>query len=180
MCPSCKSIWTIHDLSRSAYACPACGRQLRMGSDISVRSATGKVLTPCTRERANKELLAGRAHFDDEGTLWLYDSPERNALYRRKVFERDHGTCLWCGHSADTVDHVVPYSEGGIYHPLNLVCACERCNQKRQNRDAFEFLELLAGEGTPSPYAGYVVERYALAYLFVRQAKELQEPHGRR
>lgn len=132
----------------------------------------GKVLTPCTLERANKEIAASRGYFDTHGTLWLYDAPERNASYRNTVFERDQGTCLWCGKPADTVDHIIPYSEGGVYHPANLFCACRHCNQKRQSDSVLLFLERLAGENAPSPFAGYIVERYNLACGLVPLIKQ--------
>ncbi|WP_054968042.1 HNH endonuclease [Alicyclobacillus ferrooxydans] len=171
MCPRCKGYWRIRDLETANYACLHCGYQLKLGSVTPVRSARGKVLTPCTTERAEKEVAASRAYFDDAGTLWLYDAPELNARYRDIVFRRDHATCLWCGQPADTVDHIIPYSEGGVYHPVNLLCACRHCNQRRQNEEAFRFLEILAGCGTPSPYADYVVERYALACAIVPRVK---------
>ncbi len=172
MCPHCKKIWLISELVGSDYACPFCGYKLKFGSVVPVKSARGKVLTPCTVDRANKEVTAGRARWDMFGILWLYDAPENNALYRRIVFTRDHSTCLWCGEEATTVDHIIPYSEGGPYHPVNLFCACEKCNQKRKNDDVILFLELLAGEGSPSPYADYVLERYALACSFVGRIRE--------
>ncbi|GMA61588.1 HNH endonuclease [Alicyclobacillus fastidiosus] len=173
MCPNCKATWSIRALMKAEYQCPRCGHQLKQDSVVPVKSAKGKVLTPCTLDRARKEVAAGRARWDRQGNLWLNDAPENNALYRRIVFKRDHGTCLWCGDEANTVDHVVPYSDGGPYHPENLFCACESCNQKRQNEDAYTFLELLAGEGIPSPYAGYVVQRYRLATAFVQRRRAL-------
>jgi hypothetical protein len=172
MCPFCKTKWAIHDLVEADFACPSCGHKLKPDSVVPVKSAKGKVLTPCTVERANKEVAAGRARWDLNGVLWLYDAPENNALYRRIVFTRDSGTCLWCGGEADTVDHIIPYSEGGPYHPINLFCACENCNQKRKNDSVYYFLEILAGEGAPSPYAGYILERYALAAAFVQHIRE--------
>jgi hypothetical protein len=161
----------MRELIEAKYTCTHCGYQLRVGSVVAVRSAGGKILTPCTLERANREVAAKRARFDAEGTLWLYDAPEQNAAYRRIVFERDAGTCLWCGKPADTVDHIIPYSEGGVYHPSNLICACRHCNQKRQSDGVLLFLERLAGDNSPSPYAAYVIERYALACTVVPRLK---------
>jgi 5-methylcytosine-specific restriction endonuclease McrA len=53
------------------------------------------------------------------------------------VLDRDKGTCVYCGWSrgrsygrADSihVDHVVPWSRGGVATRENLVCSCGSCN----------------------------------------------------
>lgn len=171
MCPKCKGTWLLGDLARADYQCLYCGHKLRSASDVPVRSAKGKVLTPCTIDRAEREVTAGRARWDASGTLWLHDAPEQNAYFRLAVLERDKSICVWCGKEGNTVDHVIPYSEGGPFHPTNLVCACQTCNQSRKNYDALHYLELIAGDNRPSPYAGYVVERYFLAAAFVARTK---------
>lgn len=54
---------------------------------------------------------------------------------RRSIFERDDYTCIYCGKSMDKdgnlvlhVDHIKPFSLGGLDLAMNLVTACERCN----------------------------------------------------
>ena len=39
--------------------------------------------------------------------------------------------CTYCGHVADTVDHVVALASGGTNAMDNLVPACKRCNSSR-------------------------------------------------
>lgn len=62
--------------------------------------------------------------------------------------------CFWCGRllnfniwaikknheTAASVEHLVPASLGGGDEPLNLALACVRCNHRRRNRRALEFL----------------------------------------
>lgn len=48
---------------------------------------------------------------------------------RLRVLTRDKHTCQYCGDSADTVDHVIPFSHGGADSEANLVTACSWCNQ---------------------------------------------------
>ena len=48
-----------------------------------------------------------------------------------KIFERDDGTCIYCGSPAQDIDHVIPLSAGGITHPSNGVCSCHSCNCKK-------------------------------------------------
>lgn len=62
----------------------------------------------------------------------------------RAVHERDRWTCAYCGrhvskHPADhwllaTVDHVLPSSRGGATCWTNLVSACLRCNNIKDDR----------------------------------------------
>lgn len=82
-----------------------------------------------------------------------------------KLFQREAGKCFYCETDVDienrrlirekvaenirakiaTVDHIVLDSHGGALTMDNTVCACYRCNHKRGNRPAEEFLmEMLA------------------------------------
>ena len=60
------------------------------------------------------------------------------ALTRRAVFARDGWQCQYCGAPAENVDHVVPRSRGGTHTWDNVVAACRRCNQKKENRTPHE------------------------------------------
>ena len=55
-------------------------------------------------------------------------------LTRRAVLERDAHSCVYCGHRADTIDHVRPRSRGGEHVWANVVAACSRCNHKKGDR----------------------------------------------
>lgn len=59
---------------------------------------------------------------------------------RMYVFTRDHHVCVYCGRFADTVDHIIPVSKHGSWHPDNCVAACQSCNSKKGTRDAREFV----------------------------------------
>jgi 5-methylcytosine-specific restriction endonuclease McrA len=50
---------------------------------------------------------------------------------RAKVLERDGWTCVYCHGPADTVDHIIPVSQGGPGTEDNLVAACRSCNSRR-------------------------------------------------
>lgn len=63
--------------------------------------------------------------------------PYRQVMLNRKnVIKRDGGRCQYCGTTSGvmTVDHVVPKLRGGGDVWENLVCACDRCNNKKGNR----------------------------------------------
>lgn len=59
---------------------------------------------------------------------------------RRTIYERDNWICQYCGANlADnprnqTIDHVIPLTQGGSHHHSNLVTACKSCNLKKKNR----------------------------------------------
>ena len=57
-------------------------------------------------------------------------------LTRKNVLIRDNYTCCYCGSSKGpmTVDHVIPKNKGGEDTWENLVCACDRCNNKKGDR----------------------------------------------
>jgi 5-methylcytosine-specific restriction endonuclease McrA len=57
-------------------------------------------------------------------------------LNRRNIIRRDANRCQYCGATNRplTVDHVVPRLRGGCETWENLVCACDRCNNRKGDR----------------------------------------------
>lgn len=63
-------------------------------------------------------------------------NPERregfDSAVRRSILDEAKGRCTICGVAVTIddmqVDHVLPISEGGSNHPLNLQATCEPCN----------------------------------------------------
>jgi len=58
----------------------------------------------------------------------------RAPLSRQGVLARDGHRCQYCGHAAETLDHVIPRSRGGRHVWENLVAACRRCNHTKADR----------------------------------------------
>jgi len=56
------------------------------------------------------------------------------AVNRRTVFARDNHRCQYCGSTAESIDHVVPRSRGGLHAWDNVVAACRRCNTRKEDR----------------------------------------------
>lgn len=73
-----------------------------------------------------------------QGMNWI--RPDlRLALYMRDGF-----CCLWCGRGIEdgirlSLDHIQPASKGGSDGPHNLVTACTRCNNRRNEQSAGAF-----------------------------------------
>lgn len=57
---------------------------------------------------------------------------------RFEIFKRDNFTCQYCGKQPPEVvlviDHVTPVSAGGDNDPMNLMTACETCNQGKSDK----------------------------------------------
>lgn len=57
---------------------------------------------------------------------------------RRKLWERDHGECQYCGRHVAfhqfQIEHIIPRSRGGENTWENLVVACARCNKTKRDR----------------------------------------------
>ena len=64
--------------------------------------------------------------------------PAQVPLSRRAVFTRDGQTCVYCGSSATSIDHVVPRSRGGTHTWDNVVAACRRCNSRKKDHTPAE------------------------------------------
>src|SRR5579862_4247881 len=56
------------------------------------------------------------------------------AVNRRTVFARDGHRCQYCGSTAESIDHVMPRSRGGLHAWDNVVAACRRCNTRKEDR----------------------------------------------
>lgn len=68
-----------------------------------------------------------------EGTAWV--------RLRNAVLERDGYICRYCGGRANTADHIVPVSRGGVEAEGNLVAACVRCNSAKGTMTLTEFMD---------------------------------------
>jgi 5-methylcytosine-specific restriction endonuclease McrA len=58
----------------------------------------------------------------------------RAALSRRALFARDDHRCQYCGGTADSIDHVLPRSRGGLHTWENVAAACRPCNLRKRDR----------------------------------------------
>jgi 5-methylcytosine-specific restriction endonuclease McrA len=60
-------------------------------------------------------------------------------LSRKALFARDNNECAFCKHGkAETIDHVLPRSKGGLHEWKNVVAACARCNHYKADRTPAE------------------------------------------
>jgi 5-methylcytosine-specific restriction endonuclease McrA len=55
--------------------------------------------------------------------------------FRAGIFDAWGHSCAYCSQPADTLDHVVPRSAGGLTVAENLVPACRRCNLAKASVD---------------------------------------------
>ena len=62
--------------------------------------------------------------------------PHRNRvpLTRAALMRRDNYKCAYCSRHAETIDHVIPRSRGGLHAWENCVASCMRCNHSKGDR----------------------------------------------
>lgn len=123
---------------------------------IQVIDSRGRTLSPCRRKVAEREVRLNRARWMGKNSIRLRFDPFAYRYVRLKVLERDGHTCYWCGQPGHTMDHVIPWSQGGRTTMNNCICACEECNGARGDMPAEEFAKLKnveppKPEGGPSP-----------------------------
>lgn len=58
----------------------------------------------------------------------------RVPLTRAALMHRDRFRCAYCGGRAETIDHVVPRSRGGLHTWENCVACCARCNHRKADK----------------------------------------------
>lgn len=122
-------------------------------SQVIVLNATYEPLHVVTLKHAIRMLVRQVAVVEEaDGTFGPFPRPlvlrlvryvrmafryaRRAASYSRAgVIQRDRGRCAYCGRrGADTMDHVVPRSRGGVTGWLNAVAAHRECNRAKGDR----------------------------------------------
>ena len=58
----------------------------------------------------------------------------RIPLTRGALMRRDNYMCAYCSRRAETIDHVIPRSRGGLHAWENCVASCMRCNHSKGDR----------------------------------------------
>jgi hypothetical protein len=61
----------------------------------------------------------------------------RDRSWRRSLHALTEGSCLYCGAPSESIDHVLPRSQGGCSTTENCVPACLACNGQKGDSDAF-------------------------------------------
>lgn len=91
-------------------------------------------------------------------------------LTRRAVIRRDGGRCAYCSAPADTVDHVVPKSRGGLHEWSNVVASCKRHNLLKGDR-------LLSELGWSLPFRPAAPDGYLWRLRHLADVDPLWEPY---
>lgn len=63
---------------------------------------------------------------------YVKHSLKRLRVNRKRIYERDHHKCGYCGSTRNlTIDHIIPKSKGGDNSWTNLVTCCHPCNFRK-------------------------------------------------
>ena len=63
----------------------------------------------------------------------------RNRRWRKSLHEFTGHSCIYCGKTSESIDHILPRSRGGLSITENCVPACLSCNGSKTDNDAFEW-----------------------------------------
>jgi hypothetical protein len=74
---------------------------------------------------------------------------KQNKYLKQKVILDSKYTCYYCGKFGDTVDHIIPKKDGGLWIESNLICCCNKCNVAKAELDIDDFIRL---NGNPRAY----------------------------
>lgn len=83
--------------------------------------------------------------------------------YRKAAYRRQKGLCWWCKekmhvgppHNHDrqcSADHVVRLADGGETVPSNIVAACRKCNESRDQEYCSRVVPPVADPARSSPF----------------------------
>jgi hypothetical protein len=59
--------------------------------------------------------------------------------WRQSLHKFTDQSCIYCGCTSESIDHVLPRSRGGLSVTENCVPACLACNGHKSDADAFEW-----------------------------------------
>ena len=63
----------------------------------------------------------------------------RDRRWRKSLHEFTNNSCIYCGKSSESIDHVLPKSRGGLSITENCVPACLSCNGSKTDNNAFDW-----------------------------------------
>ncbi|WP_405152134.1 HNH endonuclease [Sphaerisporangium sp. NBC_01403] len=100
---------------------------IREKADVVHRDGRGAVLRSATRTVDVPSVIRLRRY-----VRIPYRS--RIPLTRAALMRRDDYRCAYCGQRAETIDHVLPRSRGGLHTWENCVASCMPCNHRKADR----------------------------------------------
>ena len=89
---------------------------------------------------AGRDLVAGASAIEDAAVTTPTITKRRSTgkRLRFEVFKRDSFACQYCGAQPPdvvlVVDHIIPVAAGGDSDMMNLITACEPCNQGKSDK----------------------------------------------
>ena len=76
-------------------------------------------------------------HFKDAGFLEDLCPKFRFRQWRQSIHKFTEKSCIYCGKTSESIDHILPRSKGGLSNTENCVPACLSCNGDKSNNEAF-------------------------------------------
>ncbi len=78
-------------------------------------------------------------HYRDGVFLEDLCPKSRVRRWRQSLHTVTGKSCIYCGKTSESIDHVLPLSRGGLSITENCVPACLSCNGHKSNTDVFDW-----------------------------------------
>lgn len=108
-------------------------------SEIPIRSQSLEMFRP--------EIIMLTNYSNDANRYREWENREQ--IPKRLVHIRDNWECAYCGEFGDTIDHIIPKDLGGNNKWDNVITACKKCNNLKDNRLLTEIGWSLRYDPTP-------------------------------
>tara|TARA_B100000700_G_C14918577_1_gene795921 strand:- start:264 stop:659 length:396 start_codon:yes stop_codon:yes gene_type:complete len=63
----------------------------------------------------------------------------RDRQWRQSLHSFTAKSCIYCGETSESIDHILPRSRGGLSITENCVPACLACNGNKSDQEIFEW-----------------------------------------
>ncbi|MFD5050416.1 MULTISPECIES: HNH endonuclease [Streptomyces] len=95
------------------------------------------------------------------------------------VLTANDGACVYCGDPSQTMDHVIPFADGGADELTNLVPVCHTCNRSKSGKSvpawmmAMDLTVRWYGGGTPQGKSGFGDSQWSLREMYLSIHQEV-------
>lgn len=143
VCTVCKEWKPIEKFTRHA-TCAGGRRNICTTCEgrVAYKKHRDKCLRAVRTYQANHPLKVSaiKRAYDQSRRVRLANGRGVTTAELRELIDQYDGRCAYCGENvADTIDHVIPLSRGGLHQIDNLLPACRSCNSHKHTKTLKEW-----------------------------------------
>ncbi|WP_170211248.1 HNH endonuclease [Robertmurraya siralis] len=101
-----------------------------------------------SKRKALSLVLENKANVISKSEIYdMSKAHRRNKTIRNRFYSSSKRICHYCGEIANTVDHIIPLSKGGMDIFENMICCCDICNLAKADMSYEKFIKLIKSKG---------------------------------